>query len=220
MAAAQLVFFLAPQNFGDARRLYDWSAPHVYDFPDPHLVRERLADPRSFCVGLLIARELGDSARYQAMHALAEQFGEPTWDRARGEFYYRFGLSEPYPRGQANAVIMAAEAGGQQAWWRIFNEPNLRKFDQPTVSGVDFPRLGISQAIYDADKDLLAVATYAAEPWMSGTQTTFTVERLREPAQVHLLRDGRVYEAWRVSGDDRIEIKAEVDDHMYLVMRG
>jgi hypothetical protein len=63
--------------------------------------------------------ECARGSQYQALHALAEQFGEPTWDRARGEFYYRFRLSEPYPRGQANAVIMAAEAGGKQAWWRI-----------------------------------------------------------------------------------------------------
>ena len=68
------------------------------------------------------AREFGDSARYQALQALAEQRCEPTWDRERGGFYYRFGLDEPYPRGQANAVIMAAEAGSKQAWWRIFKE--------------------------------------------------------------------------------------------------
>jgi hypothetical protein len=214
------VFFLAPQRYEDAQRLYEWSVPHLFEYPDPHLLRAQLTDPRIFAVGLLNARELGDSAHYQALHALAEQHGEPTWDRARGEFYYRFGLDEPYPRGQANALMLAAEAGGKRAWWRIFNEPNLRKFDQPTVSGVDFPRLGISQASYDADNDLLAMSTYAADPWLAGTQTTFTVEHLREPAQVRLLRDGQVYEGWRVSGDDRIEVKAEVQDHAYVVMRG
>jgi hypothetical protein len=209
------VFYLSPQHYADAERLYEASRPPLPQSPDPAAL---LADPRSFAKGLLDAREMGNTARYQALHALAEQFGEPTWDRARGEFYYRFRLSEPYPRGQANAVIMAAEAGGKQAWWRIFNEPNLRKFDQPTVSGVDFPRLGISQAIYDADKDLLAVSTYAADPWLAGSVTTFTVEHLREPAQARLLRDGQVYDGWRVSEDERIEIKAEVQDHRYLVV--
>jgi hypothetical protein len=63
----------------------------------------------------LNARELGDSASYQTLHALAEQYGEPTWDRERGDFYYRFGLDERSPPGQANAVIMAAEAGSTQA---------------------------------------------------------------------------------------------------------
>jgi hypothetical protein len=50
--------------------------------------------------------------------------------------------------------------------------------------------------------------------------TSFTVEHLREPAQARLLRDGQVYDGWRVSGDDRVEIKAEVQDHPYLVLRG
>jgi hypothetical protein len=217
-AAGHLVFYLAPLQYADAERLYDWSAPHLWEYPDPHLLSEQLADPRNFAIGLLTAREMGDSARYQALYALAEQHGEPTWDRARGEFYYGFGLGEPYPRGQANAVIMAAEAGGKQAWWRIFNEPNLRKFDQPTVSSVDYPHLGISQAIYDADKNLLVVSTYAADPWMAGTQTTFTVERLHKPAHARVLRDGQIYEGWRVSGDDRIEVKAEVQDHAYRVI--
>jgi hypothetical protein len=211
------VFYLSPQHYADAERLYEASRSPVPDHPDPAVL---LANPRTFARGLLDAREKGDAAHYQALHALAEHFAEPTWDRARGEFYYRFGLEEPYPRGQANAVIMAAEAGGKQAWWRIFNKPNLRKFDQPTVSGVDFPRLGISQASYDADNDLLAVSTYAADPWLAGTMTTFTVERLREPTQARVLRDGQVYDGWRVSGDERIEIRAEVHDHAYLILRG
>ncbi len=218
-ATSHLVFYLSPQHYDDAQRLYEASRPPVPHNPDPTSKSALLADPRSFAVGLLIAREMGDAAGYQALHTLAEQLCEPTWDRERGEFSYRFGLSEPYPRGQANAVMMAAEAGGKQAWWRIFNEPNLRKFDQPTVCGVDFPRLGISQAIYDEEKEILAVSTYAADPWMAGTATTFAVEHLREPAQSRLLRDGSVYEGWRVSGADRIEIKAEVQDHAYLVMR-
>jgi hypothetical protein len=210
------VFYLSPQHYADAERLYEASRFPIPDHPDPAAL---LANPRSFARGLLDAREMGDAAQYQALHALAEQHGEPTWDRERGEFYFRFGLGEPYPRGQANAVMMAAEAGGKQAWWRIFNEPNLRKFDQPTVSGVDFPRLGISQAFYDEGKEVLAVSTDAAEPWMVGTSTTFTVEHLREPARWRLLRDGSVYEGWRVSGETSIEIKAEVRDHSYRVVK-
>jgi hypothetical protein len=214
------VFYLAPQHSDDARRLYEASRLPVSPTLDAANKSELLAEPRNFAMELLNAREVGDSARYQTLHTLAEQLCGPTWDRARGEFYYHFGLGEPYPRGQANAVMMAAEAGGKQAWWRIFNEPNLRKFAQPTVSGVDFPRLGISQAIYDVDRDLLAISTYAADPWMAGTATTFRVDHLREPAQARVLRDGSVHQEWRVSGETSIEIKAEVQDHAYLVVHG
>jgi hypothetical protein len=212
------VFYLAPQQWDDAQRLYEWSVPHVFHYSDPQVLRAQLADPRNFAVGLLIAREVGDSPRYQALLDLAEQLCEPTWDRERGEFYYSFGLGEAYPRGQANAVMMAADAGGKQAWWRVFNEPNVRKFDQPSVRDVDFPRLGISQAFYDADKHCLAVSTYVADPWTAGTSTTFTVDHLREPNQSRVLRDGSVYENWRVSSETSIQIKVEVRDHSYLVV--
>lgn len=217
-AGFSLVFFLSPQHHDDAQRLYDASRPPLAPDVGAAVERGLLGDPRRFAIALLNAREMGDSARYHALHALAEQLCEPTWDRERGEFHYRFGLDEPHPRGQANAVIMAAEAGGQRAWWRIFNEPNLRKFDQPTVCGVDFPRLGISQATYDEEKEILVVSTYAADPWMAGTTTTFAVDHLGNPAQCHLLRDGNVYEAWRVSGKTSIEVRTEVQDHSYLVM--
>jgi hypothetical protein len=64
------------------------------------------------------------------------------------------------------------------------------------------------------------VSTYAADPWLAGSWTTFTVDHLQEPAQSQVLRDGGAYGGWRVSGEDRIEIKAEVQDHSYLVMNG
>src|SRR5262249_5309863 len=151
------------------------------------------------------AREMGDAARFEALSAVAEELCDPTWDRDQDEFYYRFGNSEypkhirdarakispripleggpppdPHPLGQPNATMMMADVGGERAWWRLFNQPNLQKFDQPTVTGVDFPRLGIAQAIYDKDKNVLAVSTYASDHWSAGDATTFTVDNLQE----------------------------------------
>ena len=63
-----------------------------------------------------------------------------------------------------NATIMVGESGGESAWWRIFNEPNLKKFDQPTVVGVDFPTVGISEAAYDESTRTLRVTTDVGDP--------------------------------------------------------
>src|SRR5258708_27530583 len=142
--AGSLVFYLSPQYYEDAQRLYDASRPPVSQNPDPARKRALLADPRSFARGLLNALEMGDAARYQALHALADQLCEPTWDRERGEFSYRFGLAEPHPRGQANAVMMAAEAGGQHGRGRVFYRPDLPQFGPPAGSRVDFPRLVVA----------------------------------------------------------------------------
>ncbi|MCY4495909.1 MAG: hypothetical protein OXC14_01340 [Rhodospirillaceae bacterium] len=42
---------------------------------------------------------------------------------------------EAHPRGQFNAQATMAEAMTEGAWWRLFNEPNLRKFIDPSVYG-------------------------------------------------------------------------------------
>ncbi len=104
---------------------------------------------------LSLANELGDTEIVKKLRAHVEAHYEPTWDRGAGEFYYLFGLREPYPRGQFNAHLMVPEAAGPGAWWRLFNEPNLKKFEEPTVHDVDYPQMGLSQACYDRSKRVL-----------------------------------------------------------------
>ena len=104
---------------------------------------------------LSLANELGDTEIVKKLRAYVEAHYEPTWDRQAGEFYYLFGLREPYPRGQYNANLMVSEVAGPGAWWRLFNEPNLKKFDEPTVHDVDYPRMGLSQAYYDRSQRTL-----------------------------------------------------------------
>jgi len=97
-------------------------------------------------LGLVLAHEFGDQDVEMRLRENVEVRFEPGWDRSTGEFTWGFGLGEPVPRGQLNAVIMMAEVGDHGAWSRLFNRPNLAKFQEPAVSGVDFPALGISQA--------------------------------------------------------------------------
>src|SRR5258708_16674287 len=92
-ATSHLVFYLSPQHYDDTQRLYDASRPPVPQNPDPTSKRTLLADPRRLAVGLLFAREMGDAARYQALHALAEHPGDPTMVRKPAQFSSRFGLS-------------------------------------------------------------------------------------------------------------------------------
>ena len=103
-----------------------------------------LPDRRGNALASRSRRSSATTSRSARLDELADRALEPTWDG--GEFTWGFGLNEPHPRGQMNATMMVGEAGGEGAWWRLFNEPNLKKFDQPTVVGVDFPTLGISEA--------------------------------------------------------------------------
>ena len=112
---------------------------------------------------LQIAGEFADEATKARLWEAAEAHIEPTWDRERGEFTLGFKLDEPHPRGQWNARSMAGWICTKGAWSRIFNEPNLSKFSEPTVEGVDFPRIALSEARWDGD------ALHLAAQW-SGWQ--------------------------------------------------
>ncbi len=171
--------------------------------------------PRNTITGLALAREYGHDAVYAKLKAHAEANYEPTWDLGTGEFTWGFGLNEPHPRGQLNATMMIAEAGGEGAMWRLFNQPNLRKFTDPTIHGVDFPAVCLSQAWYDVERRRLVVSTDAGVPSAAGQPTSFRVSNV-DAQRCEVIIDGRVSRDW-VALDEGLEIKTTVGNHTILV---
>ena len=108
-----------------------------------------LDDPDRATMLLQFTGEFADPATRQRIWEAADEHIQPTWDREAGEFTLGFGLGEPHPRGQLNARAMAGWVCTEGAWSRLFNAPNLAKFDEPTVEGVDFPRVALSEARWD-----------------------------------------------------------------------
>ena len=106
---------------------------------------------------LQLAGELAESDVKASLWQLAEPMLEPMHDEDSGEFTLGLGLNEIHPRGQLNARIMAGWVCERGSWSRIFNEPNLSKFDEPSVCGVDFPNVALSVARWDGTKMHLCV---------------------------------------------------------------
>ena len=125
-----------------------------------------------------LAREFGKDLLYSNLILHADANYEPTWDSESGEFTWGFGLNEVYPRGQYNAIMAYAEAGSAGAWAKLFDRPNLEKFDQPTVHGVDFPNISLTQASYDSEKRRLVISTDDGIPSMRGEDTNFRVSHI------------------------------------------
>lgn len=126
-------FYLLPNDREMAQRFYEAATQGcLVEKTDgtAHMVAipgKAKDDPYITALTLSLANELGDTEVVKKMRAHVEAQYEPTWDRESGEFYYLFGLREPYPRGQYNANIMIAEVAEPGAWWRLFNEPNLAR---------------------------------------------------------------------------------------------
>jgi len=131
-------------------------------------------DPARATTLLQIAGEFADADTKARIWAMAERFIEPKWDRERGEFTLGFRLDEPHPRGQWNARSMAGWVCTEGAWGRVFNAPNLAKFGQPTVEGVDFPRVAMSEARWDGEVLHLAAAPQNASVTNSRTKVRVT----------------------------------------------
>jgi len=120
---------------------------------------------------LQTAGEFVDPAAKKRIWDAAEAAIEPTWNHAAGEFTLGFGLNEAYPRGQLNARAMAGWVCTEGAWSRIFNAPNLGKFDEPTLEGVDFPRVALSEARWDGRA--MHVAAHPRNTDEKGRRTSF-----------------------------------------------
>ena len=116
-----------------------------------------LDDPAKATNLLQLAGEFCDPSVKNRLWDAAEEFIEPIWDTKDGEFYFGLRLKEAYPRGQWNARIMAGWVCRKNDWSKIFNNPNLKKFSEPTIEGVDFPNFALSEARWTGSELLLQV---------------------------------------------------------------
>ena len=123
-----------------------------------------------------LAGEFADEATKARIWAAADEHFEPTWDVDAGEFTLGFGLGEDHPRGQWNARAMAGWICTPGAWSAVFNQPNLAKFDEPTVVGVDFPRVALAEASWS--DGALVLAAVPQRPSGRDDRTTVRVTNL------------------------------------------
>lgn len=211
-----LVFLhmLHPQDREWGTQLYELCARAIgFSNPD-HPVVQIARDQRMVVTALVLAREVGDTHTETRLREIVENEFEPRFFGPENDrFGYWFGIDEPWPRGTLNAMMMMADSGAPGAWWRVFNQPLTSVHSEPTVRGVDYPTLGISQARNDMERRTLNVTTTAATPSRRGTPTTFTVDRLPDPGAVTMTLDGQDHPHWRVTGGDCIEIDLDVDTH-------
>jgi hypothetical protein len=138
-----------------------------------------LDEPPRATMLLQFAGEFADAETKARIWAAADEHVQPTWDRDAGEFTLGFELDEPHPRGQMNARAMAGWVCTPGAWARIFNEPNLTKFDEPTVEGVDFPRVALSEARWDGAA--LHLAAHPQNADNDGITTSLKITNVKSP---------------------------------------
>lgn len=205
---------ILPQNRELGTFLYE-AAANGLGWRDPK------AQPRANAAGLVLARELGDDAVATRLAQAAEREYEPKYfGEQREQFGWFFNLKEGFPRGQNSAMMMAAEVGRPGDWMRAFDAPHKDKFTAPTVEGVDFPSLGVSQAWNDTRSGTLHVTTYAATPDKRGAATSWRVTNLPSAASVAVRVDGQPFTRVAAIGPNTIRIDTTVDLHRFEIVTG
>jgi len=170
-----------------------------------------------FGAAVACAKEFGDFETHGQLLRWADAHYQPT--SSEGEFYYKFGLDEPWPRGWPNDWILLAFAGGPGSWYRLFTDPNVKKFYQPTVSGVDYPTVAVRQAYYDESLGALMIAISPGDVTgqKAGAPTTFRVTNLQPTKEHVVLQDGQPFTGWELVTDTEITVKTTVDGHTFVI---
>lgn len=220
-AALAPTLYILPQHPEFGRFLYESGVSRLgWNDPKKRVV-QLLPDPRFLASVLVMAREVGDDVTEARLREVAEREFEPRFfgpDEDR--FAWWFHLNEPYPRGQLNGLMILSELGGPGSWSSVFTRPNLTKFHEPTVEGVDYPTLGVSQAWNDLEEGVLWVETFAATASRRGSPATWRVRQLPDPRAVSVRCDGQEFHDWKVTGADSIEIRSTVDTRRFRIVTG
>lgn len=167
--------YLAPQVPADAQRVFEAAASQLglLEGDVPTLAGTH----RSTAIALIVARDWGMDELTARLQAGCEESYEPTWDG--DAFWWGLGLNEPYPRGQYNALLAAAEATTTGAWTALANDHEA--YRGPELRGVDLATIGVRQAAWTGDRLLLAFAP--ASEHVRGTATSVRISGLGDPSR-------------------------------------
>ncbi len=215
-----LAFYSMPQDPAFAERLYRGAVAFM-QWDNPKVPIMVLNDPRVTALGLTAAKEFGDYAVEARLRAHAEQHFEPRFFGLNdSQFGYWFNFGENWPRGQISALAICAEVGEPGAWVRMFREPNLDKFSAPSVYGIDYPALGVSQAWHDDARATLHVRIFDANRGKTGAATTFRVSQIPDLRAVKVLCDGQPFDRFKVTEAGDIEIHTDIAEHYFEIHTG
>ncbi len=213
-------WYVLPQNPVLAELMYLASVEAI-GWRNPRLPVAVPTDPRGLVMGAMLAREFGDAVTEARLRLTLERVAEPRhFGLDAREFGFWFHLDEPWPRGQLSASLMVTEVADPGDWQRLFNAPNLLKFAEPTVEGVDFPQLGLSQAYNDVADGMLSVGTYDATTSERGRGTQFRITNLPYMDAVYVRCDGEEFRDWARIDDGSISIRTTVDRHQFQIFTG
>ncbi len=216
-----LAFYLLPYQPEVAREMFDaWVKENDLSNPSVKVTPAMVSAGQLSRLGLILAQEFGEAEIASKLRTVLDTMMEPKMF-GDGEFGFFSHLGEEWPRGQSSALYICSEVMSPGAWYRAFNSSDwAERFSQPTVSGVDFPNLGIAVARNDLSTGDLIVETYAAAASAAGANTSFRLTSLEQCDLSALTQsstcDGITFDGFSIGGDGTVTVDTTVGDHSFV----
>jgi len=217
--ALAIAFYAKPQDPEFAELLYRAGVRFLkWDDPsEPISDQIGLAD-RMLALGLSISKEFDDQVTHERLRKFAEENFEPRYFGLNdSQFGFWFNLGENWPRGQLSALAICAEVCDAGAWEKLFNEPNLTKYNSPTIHGVDFPAITVKQAWHDDNKGVLVLHILDGDKTKSNKETQIKISNIPNPNEIKISCDGKPFEQFSVDGAGDVVLRTNIATHLFHV---
>tara|TARA_B100000678_G_scaffold228817_1_gene196881 strand:- start:501 stop:2174 length:1674 start_codon:yes stop_codon:yes gene_type:complete len=217
--ALAIAFYAKPQDPEFAELLYRAGVRFLkWDDPsEPISDQIGLAD-RMLALGLSISKEFDDHVTHERLRKFAEENFEPRYFGLNdSQFGFWFNLGENWPRGQLSALAICAEVCDAGAWEKLFNEPNLTKYNSPTIHGVDFPAITVKQAWHDDNKGVLVLHILDGDKTKSNKETQIKISNIPNPNEIKISCDGKPFEQFSVDGAGDVVLRTNIATHLFHV---
>jgi len=220
--ALAIAFYAKPQAPEFAELLYREGVRFLkWDDPNQPISDQIGLADRMLALGLSISKEFDDQITYERLRNFAEENFEPKYFGLNdSQFGFWFNLGENWPRGQLSALAMCAEVCDPGAWERLFNKPNLTKYQSPSIHSIDFPSVGVRQAWHDDDKGLLVFKIEDGNKTKTNQKTKVSVSNLPNINEVEVVCDGKPFKDYSVNSSGDLVLRTSVASHSFHIKTG
>ncbi len=175
-------------------------------------IADRMAPGLQYGFFAMLAAEIGDTQTRDKLIDYIDKSYNPVW--SDGAFHYPIN-EQAKCKSTSGKLLAVARANHKNGLWNMHNKPfDDMHFSSPKVAGVDFPKVLLKRAIYDAERKALIVTT---EPGgqKSGT-TTFELINLDPAKSYRLSLDGKQMGTYK--GRKSISVEVPLDTRHDLVL--
>ena len=220
--ALAIAYYAKPQAPEFAELLYREGVRFLkWDDPNQPISDQIGLADRMLSLGLSISKEFDDQITYERLRNFAEENFEPQYFGLNdSQFGFWFNLGENWPRGQLSALAMCAEVCDPGAWERLFNKPNLTKYQSPSIHSIDFPSVGVRQAWHDDDKGLLVFKIEDGNKTKTNQKTKVSVSNLPNINEVEVVCDGKPFKDYSVNSSGDLVLRTSVASHSFHIKTG